>query len=1059
MRVRDLRIDGFGRFANLELGPFDQPVTVFHGPNEAGKSTLLAFIRRVLFGFPDRRRRLNRYPPLAGGQHGGSMTIISDAGEVVVVRRLAGVHGGAVTLTAESGEPLIDQELPRLLGHHSTDVFQNVFSFTLDELHNDALLRDESVNSQIYSAGMGAAKLPGALKKLDGDKGRLFLKGGSKHAIHNVAQSLESVNSSLIEVAENAVKYGRLSARLEEVEAELERQNERRRDGQYQIDHQRQLQGAWDDWVELNTAEQGLAELPTIEDFPSDGINGLEKLEQRSRIARQELESARAHVEEAKPTAEESLEQEAIVERSGEIRGLERRRDYFDSAVRGLAEVEMELASSKNELTRTLDDLGTDWDESRLESFDLSIAVRQEVAEHQEQLTGKSMELERKSDALDRAEGGLDEAVEAEGNAQEKFEAASEPSLDDEQIRHRRNLIRAGRSQLGELTSARQHVGNLESQLETLAIPSMPLRQINSDKTTAAVGVAFAIALFVGGAALGGPALPFGIIAGLVAVGLVAYVFATNRSVPSADVESPLAAPIRESLRRAEDKKLKLETKLDKYAESLGMETIDENSLDSTDDLLDREQDQLQLWNRLSEDLANANRVTAQRTNRANQCMAAVEDAQKALDAARGQWRRWLAGRTLRETFSPDAVSELRDKVELGHTQHRDVRRTQRRIADIRKGVNDYVATVAPLASEFDIEFDRDNYPIAAAAADTLVELHAAMQEKVTKRNEAQANLTKAKRLLKQRDHNLQMAQDEMKRLLQSGSADDSEHFRKRADIHSQRRDLERKRSDAVGRLQKISGPGERLECLKDELRDTDIQAIRAGALQAEEDRKAVDEEIGELNTERGSIQNDLKNLIGEEESSRLRAERHRLLEEIRGHARKWAVRTIAENLLRQARSKFEMERQPDVVRHSTTFFSKITAGRYGTVFSPLGESEIHVTDSVGGPKQPNQLSRGTREQLFLSLRFGLIRELSQRSETLPVIVDEALVNFDPQRGIRAASAFMDLAQTNQVLVFTCHPQIVDWFVSAAAESGAQEPSVIEIEQATGLAHETFRTL
>ena len=103
------------------------------------------------------------------------------------------------------------------------------------------------------------------------------------------------------------------------------------------------------------------------------------------------------------------------------------------------------------------------------------------------------------------------------------------------------------------------------------------------------------------------------------------------------------------------------------------------------------------------------------------------------------------------------------------------------------------------------------------------------------------------------------------------------------------------------------------------------------------------------------------------------------------------------------------------------------------------------MTDSEDNSKDPTQLSRGTREQLFLSLRFGLIRELGQRSERLPVIVDEVLVNFDPRRGMMAAKAFVDLAQTNQVLVFTCHPQIVEWFVSAAAKSDEQEPAVIEI--------------
>ena len=185
--------------------------------------------------------------------------------------------------------------------------------------------------------------------------------------------------------------------------------------------------------------------------------------------------------------------------------------------------------------------------------------------------------------------------------------------------------------------------------------------------------------------------------------------------------------------------------------------------------------------------------------------------------------------------------------------------------------------------------------------------------------------------------------------------------------------------------------------------------------------------------------------LASDEDSSRLRPERHRLSEELQGHARDWAVRAIAESLIRQAQSKFEQERQPDVIRHAERFFRAVTDGAYQTVFSPLGSSEINVMDAAGNVRVPQQLSRGSREQLFLALRFGLILEMGQHSERLPVIVDEALVNFDPTRGTKAARSFIELSETNQVLVFTCHPQIVDWFVDAAAQRGALEPEVVGI--------------
>ena len=152
------------------------------------------------------------------------------------------------------------------------------------------------------------------------------------------------------------------------------------------------------------------------------------------------------------------------------------------------------------------------------------------------------------------------------------------------------------------------------------------------------------------------------------------------------------------------------------------------------------------------------------------------------------------------------------------------------------------------------------------------------------------------------------------------------------------------------------------------------------------------------------------------------------LLEQLRDHARDWTRLTLARNLLDEARRKFEQERQPGVVRHAQEFFTAITDGRYRQVFAPLGEQTITVTDADGRTKQPSELSRGTREQLFLSLRFGLIRELGERTEPLPVVVDEVLVNFDPDRARRAAVAFTELSKTNQVLVFTCHPTVVDLY-------------------------------
>ncbi len=940
MKILNLHIDGFGRFADRALGPFERPVTVFFGPNEAGKSTLLEFVRRVFFGFPDGRSSNNPYPPLAGGRHGGTVTIVSDAGETVTVQRFQGTHGGPVRLAAAYGGPLPDGELPRLLGHHSRDVFQNIFAFTLEELNDETLLKDDTVNAQIYSAGMGATKLPASLRALEVEKQSLFLKGGNKHKIIQAGNALSEIESTLRQVKQHAAKYGELMTRLAGVKEELERLSGLRRKRQSELDHQKRLESAWGDWNDLNQAEEELAGLPPIDDFPIDGVSRLKTLEERIKTAQEEYDSADEAIEEAKAKAEAVVEHQTILNHTDEIRTLEQGRTFFNNAVRDLPKRNAELEDHEKLLAETLKDLGPDWGEARLENFDLSLAVREEISRFQGCLRKAHEELDQSNSNLTRNQTLLEEAVEAKGRSERELEVAVKPP--------------GGK---------------------------------NGSKVLPAICAAVGMALLAVGSVLGGPALFLGIIGGVALAAVAAYLFRSGQSSTGTEMEHA----------------------------------------------------------RLSRDLDGARDLAQQRKKRVEDSQKAVEEAERSLASVQRDWRQWLADRDLRETFLPETVVELRGKVELGRDRLNSLGSHRQRIDAIRKNIDNYVAMAVPLASDFGAPFDRNESSTVNAAVAKLIGLHDEVDGKVNDRKAAEEELIKAESRLKERDSNLRKATETMKGLLRSGGAADGEDFRTRAEIVRQRTKLEEQRRGALGRLQRLSGPGEPLEALKKQLADTDFQTIHDEKRLLEERIEPADAEIRELSTKQGSIQSDLKSLTGEEESSKLRAERHRLLEEMRGHAREWAVRTIAQNLLKEAQGKFEKERQPDVVRHSEEFFRTITDGRYQTVFSPLGSSEIQVTDSSGISKQPNQLSRGTREQLFLSLRFGLVRELGQRSEPLPVIVDEALVNFDPDRGLRAARAFVELSRTNQVLVFTCHPTIVELFQNAVARSGVQEPEVVPI--------------
>ena len=57
MHITDLQVNAFGVCRDLELGRIVDNVTVIYGPNEAGKTTLLQFLRGVLYGYHSGRSR------------------------------------------------------------------------------------------------------------------------------------------------------------------------------------------------------------------------------------------------------------------------------------------------------------------------------------------------------------------------------------------------------------------------------------------------------------------------------------------------------------------------------------------------------------------------------------------------------------------------------------------------------------------------------------------------------------------------------------------------------------------------------------------------------------------------------------------------------------------------------------------------------------------------------------------------------------------------------------------------------------------------------------------
>lgn len=92
MKLVRLHIDGFGKFHQLDIS-CEQGLNIIYGKNEAGKSTLHAFIKAMLYGFhkipghgPEHDLRTKYEPWKSPEEYGGTLLLEQEGRQYEIQR-------------------------------------------------------------------------------------------------------------------------------------------------------------------------------------------------------------------------------------------------------------------------------------------------------------------------------------------------------------------------------------------------------------------------------------------------------------------------------------------------------------------------------------------------------------------------------------------------------------------------------------------------------------------------------------------------------------------------------------------------------------------------------------------------------------------------------------------------------------------------------------------------------------------------------------------------------------------------------------------------------------
>lgn len=1034
MRIDRIRIDGFGQLAGLEI-PLAPKLNVIFGPNEAGKSTILSFIRAALFGF-QRRADPDRHEPNRG-DFGGELFLTTGAGERLGLRRTGSRRRteGELMIRGPAGEPLDRAALTHALSGISRELFSQVFAFGLDELSSyEELAAQGLVSEALFAAGMrGARRLPEARDQLRRCCDGIFGGKTAKRDLDGVLLELRRVQDALANIGNRPAEYVRTHAQLEALDERLalvEQELEKALGARELLG---KLAAVAKDVLRLAEVEAELAAFQALEAFPADGSARLDDLLERLNRSRAEADAAASeHAALRRKISASPAPHDASLDEP-----LRRDLDAFLSRLeqhRALARGRASLQQRQRELVEGLS--AFDIDPSDLVALDLGAAARERLL--------------ALKDAVLRERGALAGALERCGNAsqsRERLDLEIERLASDRDAltSQPRAAIRERQMALSKISPLREHLGCLKDAIddreESIAgqgIPPGEPREIFPFRwllASLAVLAAFAVGahLATDEGRFAAVAAAFASLLLLILQRRTAALYAEGRDRSQADDlwRTNENARLREELESLRARSTETGELLREALCAAGIEA--DADVETAGQALERAQDDAELREQRTREIATC---AADRAKAGEEQSAAEEQislARAALGALQSDLKTFLASHGLPPDAAPERAASLWTELAALQARARDLKAENDRFA--ADELPCARAVEALLASARSVGIANPEPVEAAAALSALLDRWRDARQDHRRWSESlEAKSADAKRLAQ----TLSEIEEAIAGLLKEGGCRNEEEFRRRARQQVQYRE---RRSEARDLSQRIAGAGLEPEAVRPQLELSGGPAGVAAQLALVGTRyDELSKAKNELLLRTGGLRQQLEAWEDDAEIRRLRGEEENLRARASELAEKYAVNRLALALLEEARDRHERSQRPRILELASRSFAELTGGRFDKVYTlPEARRSLFVCDSRGRQWPAEQLSRGTREQLYLAFRLAVVEDFGQTRCALPVLVDDIFVNFDPARTRNAVRVLARLAEAHQMVAFTCHPQLRDLFASHGA-------AVLELE-------------
>ena len=1064
MWIEQIFIESFGAYNDLLIANISPRLSVILGRNEAGKSTILEFVRSIFFGFRTRIGRANSYETPSGMPRKGRLTVNSASQGQLRIERAEkrGLKEGSLTISDEYGNHLEPTAIPIFHAGMDRGVYESLFAFDLDQMRH---LDHENLRRKILAATIGSFEVsPLDVKNKLGDRSKALGKKSSRdsEALWAMQAQIKDLDQKLSILAEEPARYSDLKKNFEMVEKKRKSTSDEIRVTEASLNGLTKLVQHEEAWTKLIQIEREMVGLAHARNFPADGILRLNQALERRRDAQDSLGEIEKKLQQLTARLKGLNPDLVILGHSRSIESLHRQSLHLTNRPSELETAGASCERAASDINEDILALGPGWDRERLAMSDPSVAVEQEIREFASswnachvRIADLTKNVDESSEALARIEAKIQHKNAELNSLKEASAGYLDPAARSRLLEWRQHDSRIRDIEDRLLEKKRTIQGFIAARLEV----DRDLEQLDKEDSPLVAPALFSLLIILLGAA--GIAI---IVAGLRSADASAYAFTATGlliffSLPwivrwkiLGERQRLAGIAQRKSILMDKQKAATLElaeVEVERRALSRELEELKSRCSEISGSVLNDPDANLLEILRAEADSSAAEEpfrrkqivkdsIRSDETDlqveydRFTRLQETLAETRAELEELNGRWQDFLIGQSWAEPMEPEAALEFVRRLRDLKAELRRVCEQEESLVAIRKEWDDFTGRVLELGHEMDRPVAPERSPLDQAEEWNLQATES--KEALAEKKALLERIAENQSALDLSVRKIEEANKQIAALMEAARVENEESFRNIGRRHERYQNLEQQRLPLISGL--LSGLGCRDEkTLRSGLQDQNWQENRRRLAVLRETLVNLRKKTDELAAQSGRLENEIAMLENEEETEMLLGEKEELLTRLNYGIKEWMTLKLATGLLDKTLRIYESEKQPKTLERGSHIFEEITGRAYRKILLPLDSERVKVERMDGTRVEEDHLSRGTLEQVYLSLRLAHLEVYRRGDSAIPLMMDDVLVNFDIERARRTANILAQFSAESeiQVLFFTCHPHVAALFPKDAA--------------------------